>query len=82
MYSFHRHIAKLERYQKFHSSALNLPFIMKNIAHPVIPLKTHLGKDGFFNLDQFSDKTCWRAAQMAVPAAGQGPGGGQSCCFW
>lgn len=81
MYSFHRHCAKLEKYQKFHCSALNLLFIMKNTTNVLVQLKTHLEKSCFFDLDQFSDKSCWRAAQMAVLAPGQGVGGGQSCCF-
>lgn len=47
-----------------------------------IQLKTHLGKVGFFNLAQFSEKAHWRAAQTAIPALGQGLSGGQGICFW
>lgn len=53
-------------------SAFNLEhkmnFLFARLIGEWIQMKTHPGKDGFFN--QFSDQTLWTAAQMAVPAPG------------
>lgn len=66
-------------YEKYISSSSNISafnleykmnFLFASLIREWIQMKTHPGKDGFFNLGQFSDQTPWTAAQMAVPAPG------------